>query len=84
MKKSMYVLKQATRNWNKTITSWLQENGFNQSKVDPSIYVCNKEGELHVLAMYVDESIIVGPTNSFIVEFKSAFGMRFNLQDMGK
>jgi hypothetical protein len=51
--------------------------------VDPGIYVFIKEGELYVLALYVDDSIIVGPTGSFVVGFKSAFGERFNVQDIG-
>jgi hypothetical protein len=55
LKKSLYGLKQAPRNWNKTITTWLEENGFTQSKVDPGIYVFIKEGELYVLALYVDD-----------------------------
>jgi hypothetical protein len=71
------------RNWNETITAWLEEYGFTQSKVDPGIYVFIMECELYVLELYVDDSVIVGPTGSFIVGFKSAFGMRFNVQDLG-
>jgi hypothetical protein len=74
--------KQAPKNWNKTIITWL-EYGFIQSKVNPGICVFIKEGELYVLALYVDDNIIVGPTGSFIVGFKSAFGVRFNVQDLG-
>jgi hypothetical protein len=44
LKKSLYDLKQAPRNWNKTIAAWLEEYGFSQSKVDPGIYVFIKEG----------------------------------------
>jgi hypothetical protein len=51
--------------------------------VDPGIYVFIKEDELYVLALYVDDSIIVGPSGSFIIGFKSAFGERFNVQDLG-
>jgi hypothetical protein len=42
-----------------------------------------KEGERYVLALYVDDSIVVGPAGSFIVGLKSAFGERFNVQDLG-
>jgi hypothetical protein len=83
LKKSLYGLKQAPKNWNKTITTWLEEYGFSQSKVDPVIYIFVKEGELYVLALYVDDNLIVGPSGSFIVEFKSAFGVRLNVQDLG-
>jgi hypothetical protein len=76
LKKSLYGLKQAPRNWNKTITARLEEYGFSQSNADPGIYVFIKEGELYVLALYVDDIIIVGPVGSFIIGFKSAFGER--------
>jgi hypothetical protein len=78
----LYGLKQVPWNWNKTITAWLEEHSFSQSKVDPGIYVFIKEGKLYVLALYVDDGIIVGPSGSFIVGFKSAFGERFNVQDL--
>jgi hypothetical protein len=84
LQKSLYGLKQVPRNWNKTITTWLEENGFSQSKVDPGIYVFIKEGELYVLALYVGDNIIVGPAGSFIVGFKSAFGERLNVQDLSQ
>jgi hypothetical protein len=35
--------------------------------VDPGISVFNKEGELYVLALYVDDNIIVEPAGSFIM-----------------
>jgi hypothetical protein len=37
-----------------------------------------------VLALYVDDNIIVGEAGSFIVGFKSAFGVRFNVSDSVK
>jgi hypothetical protein len=58
-------------------------HGFNESKVDPGIYTFIKEGELYVLALYVDDNIIVGSAGSFIIGFKSAFGERFNTQKLG-
>jgi hypothetical protein len=84
LRKSLYGLNQAPRNMNKTITKRLEENGFSQSKVDPGISVFVKEGELYILALYVDDNIIVGPAGSFIVGFKSAVGVRFNVQDLGQ
>jgi hypothetical protein len=76
LKKSLYGVMQTPRKWNKTITAWLKECAFSQSKVDHGNYVFIKEGDLYVFALCVDESIIVGPSGSFIVGFKSAFGMR--------
>lgn len=81
--KALYGLKQAPRNWNLTITQWLAEYGFIQSKVDPGIIVYHKGKLTYVLALYVDDSILVGPNGPFIFEFKIAFGRRFNVQDLG-
>jgi hypothetical protein len=53
-KKSLYGLKQAPRNWNKTIRAWLEEYGYNQSNVNPGIYIFIKEGELYILALYME------------------------------
>jgi hypothetical protein len=50
--------------------------------VNPGIYVFIKEGELYVLTLYVDDNIIVGLAASFIVGFESAFGVKFNVQDL--
>jgi hypothetical protein len=57
LKKSFYGLKQAPRNWIKTITAGLEEYGFSQSMGDFGIYVFIKEGELYVLALYVDDNV---------------------------
>ena len=81
--KSIYGLKQAPRNWNKTVSAWLVEYGFKQSTVDPCIYTFAAAGDLYILALYVDDSIMAGPPGSFISDFKRAFGKRFNVQDLG-
>ena len=83
LQKSLYGLRQAPRNWNNTITQWLQTEGFVQSMVDPGIYVFNRDDRLYILALYVDDSILVGPAGPFIDEFKANFGSRFNIQDLG-
>ena len=70
--KSIYGLKQAPRNWNKTVSAWLVEYGFKQSTVDPCIYTFAAAGDLYILALYVDDSIMAGPPGSFI----SVFGGR--------
>jgi hypothetical protein len=81
--KSLYGLKQASRNINKTSTAWLEEYGYRQSKVDPGIHAFCKAGELHVLALHVNDNNTFGSAGSFIANIKTALGMWFNRQDMG-
>ena len=83
LQKSIYGLKQAPRNWNKTITTWLLQYGFTQSHVDPCVYTYTDGSSSYILALYVDDSILVGPPGPFIRQFKEAFGQRFNVQFLG-
>jgi histone deacetylase 1/2 len=83
LQKALYGLKQDPKNWNKTITAWLEEYGFCQSKVDMCIFIYEKACQLYIMALYVDDNIIAGAAGRFIPEFKVAFGNRFNVQDLG-
>jgi hypothetical protein len=83
LKKSVYGLKYAPRNWSKTITAWLEDYGFSQPKVDPGIYVFWKAGEFHVWALYVDDIMNVGSMGGFIAELNTTLDRRFNVQNMG-
>jgi hypothetical protein len=49
--RALYVLKQAPRYSNKTITTWLVEYGFRQSKVDPCIFVHGSGSRVYSLAL---------------------------------
>jgi hypothetical protein len=81
--RALYGLKQAPRYWNKTMTTWLVEYGFRQSKVDACIFVHDSVMRLYILALYVDDCILAGHGGSFIVSFKRAFGQRFSMYDLG-
>ena len=41
LRKSLYGLKQASRNWNNDINKYLLDNGFTRLEADPCIYVKN-------------------------------------------
>jgi len=83
LRKSLYGIRQAPRNWNHCITEWLESYGFQQSKVDPGCYIYNGSEGFYILALYVDDSILCGPKGPFITNFKQAFGKRFNIEDLG-
>ena len=52
---SLYGLKQASRQWNKTLTARLKEIGFEQSLLDPCLLRLIISDELAgVVVMYVD------------------------------
>ncbi|GJR05899.1 ribonuclease H-like domain-containing protein [Tanacetum coccineum] len=53
LKKLLYGLKQATRQWNAKLTSALTENSFSQSKSDYSLYIKFDKGVFLALLVYV-------------------------------
>jgi hypothetical protein len=84
LKKSLYGLKQASRNWNQEIDAWLQSFGLKPSGVDPCVYVMvSDSGGILVVLIYVDDLVITGNSRELIDEFKSAISESFKVKDLG-
>ncbi|GJV08421.1 ribonuclease H-like domain-containing protein [Tanacetum coccineum] len=84
LKKYLYGLKQALRQWNAKLTSTLIENGFSQSKSDYSLYTKSNNGIFLALLVYVDDIIITGNNVSKIEKFKVYLKSKFMIKDLGK
>jgi hypothetical protein len=63
LKKALYRLKQAPRDWYGRIDSFLTSLGFTKSKVDSNIYFKVMNGEPVVLLLYVDDLFLRGEEN---------------------
>ena len=61
----------------------MKEFGFSQSKNDPCIYVYRLDATL-IVAVYVDDIIIAGDSETAIGHFINDIGKRFKVKDMGK
>lgn len=83
LKKSIYGLKQASRNWNQTIDKWMKDYGFKASEADPCLYVKHEEQEVIVVIIWVDDLIIAGSCKQIIQDFKAAISKRFSMKDLG-
>lgn len=64
--KSLYGLKQASRCWNKKFTNLIKKIDFEVCKADPCVFVRKREGELTMIAIYVDDGLIVSTSNACI------------------
>lgn len=83
LRKSIYGLKQASRNWYHKFTKALVEIGYTQSIADPSLFIY-KIDIVHVAALiYVDDVIIVGNNMSKIQATKTELNRRFTIKDLG-
>ncbi|KAK1420482.1 hypothetical protein QVD17_22111 [Tagetes erecta] len=81
--KSIYGLKQASRNWNEKLTKTLIDIGFVQSKSDYSLYVKTHGDNISILLVYVDDIILTGNNQSEIQNIKSLLSSTFRIKDLG-
>jgi hypothetical protein len=84
--KTIYRLKQAGRQWNKTLDDYLQKEGFDfmQSKADYSVYVLHKGDKTIWLLIYVDDMLLTSNFRSFLNVFKAVLSKRFEMKDLGE
>nr|GEU55717.1 ribonuclease H-like domain-containing protein [Tanacetum cinerariifolium] len=76
LKKSLYRLQQAPRQWNAKLTQTLVEHGFNQSKSDYSLFIKSLNGNFIALLVYVDDIIITCNNSSEIEKLKAFLNTR--------
>ena len=84
LKRSLYGLKQASRQWNHTFTQFLNSIGFKQSKNEYSLFTRKYENTLVFLLVYVDDIIISGNNQEEINSVKAQLQKRFKIRDLGK
>ncbi|GKA26604.1 retrotransposon protein, putative, ty1-copia subclass [Tanacetum coccineum] len=60
LKRSIYGLKQASRQWNKRFDDEIKKFGFNQNRDEPCVYVKASGSYVTFLILYVDDILIMG------------------------
>ena len=83
LKKSIYGLKQSPRCWNSVLDQFLKKIGFVQATSDPCLYIAS-EGELFLIAVYVDDIVIAGSSDVRMKEVKQALSQKFQVKDLGE
>ena len=71
--KSLYGLKQATKQWHEKFDSVMMTNGFKINECDKCVYVKNTERGSVIFCLYVDEMLIMGSNNEVIKTTKKMF-----------
>ncbi|XP_061993524.1 uncharacterized mitochondrial protein AtMg00810-like [Rosa rugosa] len=80
--KSLYGLKQASRQWFLKLSRALQAGGFTQSWSDYSMFIRKFQDKITVLLVYVDDVIVAGNNLQDIEATKQFLAARFKLKDM--
>ncbi|WMV28790.1 hypothetical protein MTR67_022175 [Solanum verrucosum] len=82
--KSLYGIKQASRQWNLKLITALLSADFTQSAHDYSLFTLKKNEGLVIVLVYVDDQLITGKNDQMITEAKENLHQQFKLKHLGE
>ena len=84
LKKSIYGLKQAGREWNKLLQSKLISLNWNQSSIESCLFIRQSSAGIQLLLIYVDDILVVTESQQETVQIIQELSNLFKLKDLGK
>ena len=81
--KSLYGLKQTSKQWNAKLIAIILQLGFTQSQADHSLFVHSNRSLFTALLVYVDDMIITSNDSDCVVALKSLLDQKFGIKDLG-
>lgn len=83
LSKSLYGLKQSPRCWNIVLDNFLKSLNFVNSNADQCVYVRELSGSKAMIAVYVDDLVIMTDTEDQMLDIKQALAAQYNMKDLG-
>ncbi|PKU63872.1 Retrovirus-related Pol polyprotein from transposon TNT 1-94 [Dendrobium catenatum] len=83
LRKAIYGLRQAPRQWYTTFTSYLQQLGFSHSQADPSLLFLHRNTIQIYLLVYVDDILLTGNDPSAIQQLVQQLQLKFTMKNLG-
>ena len=84
LRRSLYGLKQAGREWAGLFSSFLASWGFTRSKIDTCLYMYHFGSTFLWAAVYVDDVLLVSNDKPLRARFMAALSARFPTDDKGE
>ncbi|GJX25549.1 retrotransposon protein, putative, ty1-copia subclass [Tanacetum coccineum] len=84
LKRSIYGLKQASRQWNKHFDDEIKKFSFTQNQDEPCVYMKASGSNVTFLILYVDDILIMGNHIPMLQGVKSYLGKCFAMKDLGE
>ena len=83
LRRSLYGLRQASREWNKELSSFLISQDYVQSSQDYSLFVKKCGESFTAIVVYVDDLLVTGNNIEEIDQIKSSLHQKFTIKDLG-
>ncbi|GKC05193.1 retrotransposon protein, putative, ty1-copia subclass [Tanacetum coccineum] len=84
LKRSIYGLKQASRQWNKRFDDEIKKFRFTQNHDEPCVYKKASGSNVAFLILYVNDILIMGNHIPMLQDVKSYLGKCFAMKDLGE
>lgn len=84
LKRSIYGLKQASRQWNLKLSQVLISCGYKQCATDSCIYIRREKQSIVIVAVYVDDLLILWNNSAWKTDLKNELTSKFCMKDLGK
>jgi hypothetical protein len=84
LKKSIYGLKQASKQWYLKLDRTIMNFGFKENIMDNCVYVKFKNGKYIFLILYVDNILLTSSDVGLLLETKKFLSSKFDMKDLGE
>ena len=84
LKKSIYGLKQASRQWYIKFDNVIQNFSFAKNKRDNCIYIKVKRSKFIILVLYVNDILLASSDKNMLQETKGFLSSNFDTKDLGE
>nr|GEY37833.1 retrotransposon protein, putative, Ty1-copia subclass [Tanacetum cinerariifolium] len=84
LRRSIYGLKQASRQWNKRFDDEIKKFGFTQNRDEPCVYLKASGSNITFLILYVDDILIMRNNIPMLQDVKSYLRICFAMKDLGE
>ena len=84
LKKSIYGLKQASRQWYLKFDQTIRNFGFKENVENNYVYIKFKNGKFFFLVLYVDDILLASSDVSLLLETKKFLSLKFDMKDLGE
>ena len=83
LKKGLYGLKQAGREWYATLHDFLIQLGFTWTHADHSVFVYQWDTSTIIIPVYLDDKLLAGNDDSLLDSVQHSIGTHFKTSDLG-